>query len=319
MNLQLLASDVFRNAMIAGTIAAAVASLVGYFVVLRAQAFAAESLLDVSFAGATGAALFGMAPILGAAVLGLGAAFGIGALGEKARERSVEIGMVVSFALGLGIFFLSLYARGSASHANAGMAILFGSLLSVRPEDILRLLGISGVVLAGLASIFRPLLFATVDPEGARARGAPVRLLSTLFLLILALAASAGALAVGILLAAALLIAPAAAAVRLARRPPRALLLSLCLGVGITWGGILLSFLWPWRHPPVGFSVSALAAAVYFISVAASRKGYARGSKTVIIGDSAETAQWTSRKGSTKRSRSSEKEKPAPGRPSQRT
>ncbi|HUI72980.1 MAG TPA: metal ABC transporter permease, partial [Spirochaetia bacterium] len=215
MTLELLASDIFRNAMIAGTIAAVVASTVGYFVVLRAQAFAAESLLDVSFAGATGAALFGFAPILGAAIFGFGAALGIGAIGEKARERDVEIGMVVSFALGLGIFFLTLYARGSASHANAGMAILFGSLLSVQPDDILRLSCIGAVVLAGLAVVFRPLLFATVDPEGARARGVPVRLLSVIFLFVLALAAASGALAVGILLAAALLIAPAAAAVRL--------------------------------------------------------------------------------------------------------
>jgi zinc/manganese transport system permease protein len=313
MTLQLLASDVFRNAMIAGTIAAAVASLVGYFVVLRAQAFAAESLLDVSFAGATGAALFGFAPILGAAVLGLGAALGIGALGEKARESDVEIGMVVSFALGLGVLFLTLYARGSGSHSNAGMAILFGSLLSVQPADILRLSVVGGVALAGLAAIFRPLLFATVDPEAARAHGVPVRLLSILFLFILALAAAAGALAVGILLAAALLIAPAAAAVRLSRKPAATLLLSLCLGVGIIWGGILISFLWPWRHPPAGFSVSALAATVYVVAVAASRRAYARRGKTIIIGDSAETAQWTSRKGLRKLSRSSGKGRPNPG------
>jgi len=319
MTIQLLSSDIFRNAMIAGTVAAAVASLVGYFVVLRAQAFAAESLLDVSFAGATGAALFGVAPVLGAAILGLGAAFGIGAMGERARERDVEIGMVVSFALGLGIFFLSLYARGSASHATAGVSILFGSLLSVQPEDILRLCLLSAVVLAGLAGVFRPLLFSTIDPEAARARGVPVRLLSTLFLLILALAAAAGALAVGILLATALLIAPAAAAVRLTRRPSATLVLSLCLGVGIIWGGILISFLWPGRHPPVGFSVSTLAAAIYFIGVAASRRAYARREKTIIIGDSAETAQWTSRKESTKRSRSSVKGKPGPGAPSHRT
>jgi len=309
MTLELLASDIFRNAMIAGTIAAVVASTVGYFVVLRAQAFAAESLLDVSFAGATGAALFGFAPILGAAIFGFGAALGIGAIGEKARERDVEIGMVVSFALGLGIFFLTLYARGSASHANAGMAILFGSLLSVQPDDILRLSCIGAVVLAGLAVVFRPLLFATVDPEGARARGVPVRLLSVIFLFVLALAAASGALAVGILLAAALLIAPAAAAVRL----------SLCFGVGVIWAGVLVSFLWPWGHPPVGFSVSALAAAVYFVAVVASRRAYARREKTIIIGDSAETAQWTSKEESTKRSRSSEKGRPSPDAQSQRT
>lgn len=319
MTLQLIASDIFRNAMLAGTVAAVLASLVGYFIVLRAQAFAAESLLDVCFAGATGAALLGVAPLLGMAVFGLGAALGMGALGEKARERSVEIGMVVSFALGLGVLFLGMYARGSGSHSNAGVAVLFGSLLSVRPDDIVRLVVITVITLAGLALVFRPLLFATVDPEAARARGVPVRLVSTLFLLIVALAAAASALAVGILLAVSLLIAPAAAAVRWTRRAGRALLLSLLLGIGITWGGIFVSFFLPWGHPPVGFSVSALAAAVYFIAMAAGRKGYARRGKTIIIGDSAETYQWTSRKGSTRRSRSLGRGGQSPARPSRKT
>lgn len=302
MSLDLLTSDLFLRAMAAGTIAALVSSVVGTFVVLRAQAFAAESLLDVSFAGATGAALLGAAPALGMAVFGVGAALGIGALGERARERSVEIGMVVTFALGLGVLFLGLYARGSASHSRAGMAILFGSLLSVRPEDLLRVGGLAVAALAVIAFLARPLLFSTVDPEGARARGVPVRRVSTLFLVALALAAAAGSMAMGVLLAASLLIAPPAAAIRLARRPGRAVLLSVCLGVGITWGGILISFLWPWRQPPVGFTVSALAAAVYFSAVAASRSRHARRGRTIIIGDSAETGQWTSRKGSPRHS-----------------
>jgi zinc/manganese transport system permease protein len=302
MTVDLLSSDIFRNAMIAGTLAAVVCSLVGYFVVLRAQAFAAESLLDVCFAGATGAALFGVSPVFGMAVFGLGAALGIGAMGERARERSVEIGMVVSFALGVGVLFLGIYARGSASHANAGAAILFGSLLSIRPEDLLRVGGLGCIAVAGLALLFRPLLFSTVDPEAARARGVPVRLVSSVFLALVALAAAGGAMAVGVLLAASLLVAPAAAAVRLARRPGRSLLLSVGFGVGITWGGILFSFLWPWHRPPVGFTVSALAAVVYFVAMGAGRNLYARRGKTVIIGDNAETGQWTSRKGSAKHS-----------------
>jgi zinc/manganese transport system permease protein len=302
MSLDLLTSDLFLRAMAAGTIAALVSSVAGTFVVLRAQAFAAESFLDVCFAGATGAALLGAAPALGMAVFGVGAALGIGALGERARERSVEIGMVVSFALGLGVLFLGFYARGSAAHSSAGMAILFGSLLSVRPEDLVRVAGLAVIALAALAFLARPLLFSTVDPEGARARGVAVRRVSTLFLVVVALAAAAGSMAVGVLLAASLLIAPPAAAIRLARRPGRAILLSACLGVGITWGGILISFLWPWRHPPVGFTVSALAAAVYFSAVTASRSRHARRGRTIIIGDSAETGQWTSRKGSPKHS-----------------
>ena len=289
MNLQLLGSEIFFNAMVSGTIAAAAASLAGYFVVLRAQAFAAESLLDVCFAGATGGALLGVSPVMGMAVFGIGAALGMGGLGERARERSVEIGMVVSFALGLGVLFLGLYAHGSAAHANAGVAMLFGSLLSIQPADILRVAALGLAAVAGLAVLYRPLLFSTIDPEAARARGVPVRFVSGLFLVVVALAAAAGSMAVGILLAASLLIAPAAAAVRLTRRPARALLLSVVLGLGITWGGILISFLWPWRHPPVGFTVSALAAGVYFAAAAASRTRYARSGRTVIVGDSAET------------------------------
>ena len=296
MNFELLRSDIFLNAMVTGTLVAAVTSLVGYFVVLRAQAFAAESFLDVCFAGATGGALLGISPVLGMAVFGLGAALGMGGLGERAHERSVEIGMVVSFALGLGVLFLGIYAHGSAAHANAGVAVLFGSLLSIRQADIVRI-GILGLVaVVALAFLYRPLLFSTVDPEAARARGVPVRLVSIGFLVVLALAAAVGSMAVGILLAASLLIAPAAAAVRVTRRPGRSLLLSVCLGVGITWVGILISFLWPWHRPPVGFTISALAAAAYLIAAASSRNLYARRGRTVIVGDSAETGQaWSLR------------------------
>ncbi len=199
--------------MVTGTFVAVVTSLVGYFVVLRAQAFAAESLLDVCFTGATGGALLGISPVLGMAVFGLGAALGMGGLGERARERSVEIGMVVSFALGLGVLFLGIYAHRSAAHANAGVAVLFGSLLSIRPADIVRI-GVLGLVAVGaLAFLYRPLLFSTVDPEAARARGVPG---SSCFQRVPCRPCSrgrGGSMAVGILLAASLLIAPAAAAV----------------------------------------------------------------------------------------------------------
>lgn len=320
---ELLLSDVFRNALLAATIASVTSGLVGYLVVLRAQAFAAESLLDVCFAGATGAALLGVSPLAGMAIFGLGAAAGIGALGGRAAERGVEIGMVVSLALGLGILFLSVYARESAAHSAAGVGILFGSLLSVRPSDIFRMAGMSVLVLGGLLAIFRPLLFATVDPDGARARGVPVRFVSIGFLLLLALAAASSALTVGVLLASSLLIAPAAAAARLTRRPARALVLSVCLAVGVSWGGIAVSFFWPGRKPPVGFSVSALAAALYFVAAifgrAASRSGYARRGKTIIIGDSVETGRWTSKKGSTTRSRRLEKGEHGPGAPLRKT
>ena len=152
------------------------------------------------------------------------------------------------------------------------MSILFGSILSVQPDDIYRMLVCGSAALLVLAVIYRPLLFASVDPTAARARGVPLRALSVLFLLVLALAAASCTFVVGVLLASALLIAPAAAAVALTRRPWRAILLSLALGLFITWSGLLISFVGPWYHPPIGFSISAVAALVYAAAMVRGRR-----------------------------------------------
>ena len=272
----LLSSGVFQRALLGGTVASVMAGVVGYFLVLRAQAFAAESFMDICFAGATGASLLGQSPLVGMIVFSLLSALSLGSLGERARGRSVEIGMVLSFALGLGVLFLSVYTRSSASHSNAGVAILFGSILSVQPADISRMLACGSAALLALAAVYRPLLFASVDSTAARARGVPVRALSIIFLLVLALAAAACTFVLGVLLASALLIAPAAAAIRLASRPARALLLSAGIGLLVTWVGLLVSFVGPWHHPPVGFSISALAGLVYGAAVIRGRRSRPR-------------------------------------------
>ena len=277
----LLSSDVFQKALLGGTAAAVMAGVVGYFLVLRAQAFAAESFMDICFAGATGASLLGQSPLVGMIVFSLLSALSLGALGERARGRSVEIGMVLSFALGLGVLFLSIYTRSSASHSNAGVSILFGSILSVHPADIYRMLACGSVALLTLAAVYRPLLFASIDPTGARARGVPVHALSILFLLVLAFAAAACTFVLGVLLASALLIAPAAAAMNLTDRPLRSLLLSAAFGLFITWAGLLVSFAGPWHHPPVGFSISALAGLVYAAATFAGRRGRPRQAQQV--------------------------------------
>jgi zinc/manganese transport system permease protein len=272
----LLSSDVFQRAFLGGTAAAIMAALVGYFLVLRAQAFAAEAFLDICFAGATGAGLLGQAPLLGMILFSVFSALSLGALGERARGRSVEIGMVLSFALGLGVLFLGISARTSGSHANTAVAVLFGSMLSIQWKDILRMLVSGAIALVTLAIMYRPLLFASIDPTAAKARGLPVRMLSIVFLLIVALAASASTLVVGVLLSVSLLIAPAAAAIQVTRRPVRSILLSVVLALGVTWGGLLVSFVGTWRHPPVGFSISTLSALVYLAAVLAGRRGRVR-------------------------------------------
>jgi zinc/manganese transport system permease protein len=262
-----------QNAFLGGTIIAIVAAVVGYFVVLRAQAFAAEALTDIGFAGATGAAILGFGALIGMLFLTLLSALGMGALGERVRGRDIEIGMVLSFALGLGVLFLSLYTQNSAAHATAGIGILFGSILSISRQDVWSALGCSCVILLVLTVLFRPLLFASVDPEVAQARGVPVRLLSIVFLIILGATAAQAVLVIGVLLVSALLIAPAATAERLTHRPLTALLLSVVLSLVFTWIGLILAFMGTGRHLPVGFYISALAALSYFSAVLISRRG----------------------------------------------
>src|SRR5215831_14643541 len=268
--LQLLQYDFVQNAFLAGTIIAIMAATIGYFVVLRAQAFAGEALADIGFAGATGAAILGIGSLVGMLGLSLLAAFGIGALGERVRGRDIEIGMVLSFALGLGVLFLSMYIQNGAN-ANAGVSVLFGSILTITRRDVIITLITGSVTLLLLAFLFRPLLFASVDPEVAQARGVPVRLLSIVFLLLLAVATAEAVLMIGVLLVFALLIAPAAAAERLTHRPLTAIILSVILGLIFTWAGLILAFVGTGRHLPVSFYISTMAALTYFASLVIAR------------------------------------------------
>ncbi len=249
-----------QNAFLIGTLVAIVTAIIGYFVVLRAQAFAGHALSHIGFAGATGAAILGISPLLGTLTFTLLAAFGIGTLGERIRGRDLEIGMVLSFALGLGVLFLNLYTHFSTETVN----ILFGSILSVTRNDVLITLICGIATLLLMALLFRPLLFASIDPEVAQARGVPVRLLSIAFMLLLAITISEAVQVVGILLVFALLIAPAATAERLTNRPLTAIALSILLGLFFTWGGLILTFVSRW---PASFYISALAALAYFVAM----------------------------------------------------
>ena len=253
-----------QNAFIAGTIVAILTAIVGYFVVLRAQAFAGHALSHIGFAGATGAAILGLSSLIGTYVFTLLAAVGIGALGERVRGRDLEIGMVLSFALGLGVLFLNLYT----GFATETVSILFGSILSVTRSDVWLMLVCTLATLLILGFIFRPLLFASIDPEVAMARGVPVQALSIGFMLLLAITVAEAVQVVGVLLVFALLIAPAATAQRLTNRPFAAIGLSIALGLLFTWIGLLLAF---FVHYPVSFFISALAALSYLAATLINR------------------------------------------------
>src|ERR1700743_183345 len=206
--------DFMQNAFAAAGIVAVVSGLVGFFLVLRAQTFAGHALSHVGFAGATGAVLIGLPPLWGLIALTLFAGIGMGLLGERLYQRDVAIGIVLAMSMGLGLLFLNFFT----AYASQATALLFGNILGVDAATVWTLLLLGIVAIAALAVLSRPLLFASLQPELAEAKGASLRLGSGLFLAIVAVGVAECAQIVGVLLVFALMVGPAAAAQRLTAR-----------------------------------------------------------------------------------------------------
>lgn len=273
---QMLGHDFIRHGFLAGTFVALAAGLVGYFVVLRNQVFTGEALGHVAFTGALGALAVGADPLLGLFSTTVVGALGIGALGGRGRGSDVVVGTVVSWVLGLGVLFLSVYTTSRSSGNGAvGVSVLFGSVygLSLRQAAVAAAIGTACAV--AVAAIARPLLFASVAPDVAAARGVPARALGLAFLALLGLTVAEAVQAVGALLVLALLVTPAATAQRLTANPYAGLALSGLLGVADVWAGLTLSYVF--QSIPPSFLVVALAfatqVAVTFATSAAQRRG----------------------------------------------
>jgi zinc/manganese transport system permease protein len=251
--------DFMQNAFAAATVVAIVAGMVGYFLVLRGQTFAGHALAHVGFTGATGAVLFGITPLWGLLLMTMAAGIGMGCMGERLMQRDVAIGLVLAFSLGLGLLFLHFYT----AFATQATALLFGNVLAVDASTVWTLLVLGLLSLTALAVIARPLLFASLQPELAEAKGVSLRLYSVLFLSIVALTTAECAQIVGVLLVFTLMVGPAAAAHRLTNGVGAGILLSAGLALFEAWLGITLAFYTDW---PSSFWITALSAAVYLFA-----------------------------------------------------
>ena len=271
-----LASVPVQNALLIGAGAALLSGAAGVFTVLRGQSFAGHALADISSAGGAMAYLLGISPLLGFFSLSVLGALALEAVGtRRAAARDLAAGIV--FGAGMGVTALLLYLDVTVKGtAGAAVAVMFGSLFAAPPG-----LGIAVALgalagLAGLGVIYRPLLLASLDVELARANGVNTRLLGGAYLLLLALAVTLSAMAVGAILSTALLIGPAAAALRLARNPVAAMALSALLGLLCAWGGVWLayqSYGWTPGHVwPVSFFITALVLVVYAAASLARRR-----------------------------------------------
>jgi zinc/manganese transport system permease protein len=259
-----------QQALLAGTILSVVAGLVGFFVVLRHQAFAGESLSDVAFTGALGGAALGINPLGSLLVATIAVAVAMGGFGERLRGRDVAIGTVLAWVLGLGVLFLSLFTSAVSGTGTgfSGVTVLFGNILGISAEQTQSIALISGLVILALLLMVRPLLFASLDPDVAAAQGVPVRLLGLGFMVLLAVTVSEATLAVGALLVFALLLLPAAIAHQVTSRPFAALALASGLAVVLTWCGIAIGF---YTGYPSSVCISLLATASYVAVVGSSQ------------------------------------------------
>jgi zinc/manganese transport system permease protein len=267
---QLVTYPFMVNALEAGTIVAVLAGIVGWYVVLRRAAFASHTLSVMAFPGAAGAALAGLPTALGYYVACTAAALAIGRSGRAGRPgrtqggESAVIGTVQTVGLAAGFLFLSL----NAAVLGGPETLLFGTFLGITRGQVLGLLLVALAALAILAALTRPLLFASVDREVARASGVPVALLDALFLLVLGLAIGAISQLTGALLVFALLVAPPAAAQRLTLRPAIGVILSVAFALVTIWLALAIAY---FSIYPVGFYVTTIGFVIYVLARAARR------------------------------------------------
>ncbi len=260
--------EFMRNAYAAAAIVAVLAGLVGYFLVLRGQTFAGHALAHVGFTGATGAVLIGASPLWGMVLMTVAGGVGMGLFGERLANRDVAIGVVLAMALGFGLLFLHFFT----AYATQATALLFGNVLGVNVATIWTLLGLALASVVALSAIARPLLFATLQPELAEAKGVRLRLVAVLFLALVALATAECIQIVGVLLVFTLMVCPAATAQRITPRLGLGLALSVALAWAQAWLGLALAFYTDW---PTSFWITALSGTTYLASCL-PRHGFTR-------------------------------------------
>ena len=269
----LLSSGPVRTALLVGTVVAVTSGVVGVLTVIRGQSFAGHSLADVATTGGAGAFLVGLNQFWGFLLAGVAGAAIMELIGvQRRRGRDVATGVVLGAALGAAALFLYLGTQTSST-TGASFTILFGSMFVISPDTVPALIASGVLAIVVIAVLSRVLLLTSLSPELAAARGVPVRAVGIAYLAALAVAVSLSAVVIGAVLSTALLIGPAATALRVAKRPARAMAAAALIGTAATWLGILLaydSYYWPphGKGWPVSFFVVALVLIAYLLSYA---------------------------------------------------
>ncbi|MDR3152239.1 MAG: metal ABC transporter permease [Bifidobacteriaceae bacterium] len=255
---EMLGQQFIINSFLCGTIVALSAGIIGYFVIIRNSTFASHALSHIGLPGATGAILLGIPVSAGLFLFcGLGA-ITISFLGKKINDRDIATGSVLALATGFGLLFANMSAKASSTMTS----ILFGNIFTIYPIQTLIFFGFLLLVITLLFIFFRPLLLCSLNEDIAEAKGLPIRIYTTGFMIILSIVVAMSIEVVGTLLLFALVITPAAAAIAITANPIRCIILSCCLAVFSVWSGLLISIIF---SLPPSFAIVAISFSIWFI------------------------------------------------------
>jgi len=260
--LEILNADFMRKAFIAGIITAVAAGAIGYFVILRQQAFASHALAHIGFPGATAAILIGIPITFGMVTFTVVGAIAMALAGNRLNDRDIATGTILAFATGLGLLFSNLASTAAANVQN----VLFGNLLATTTSQLISFAVFLFVILLIIAVCYRPLLFGSISPEVAQARGLHTGRLNLVFLVTLALTITMAVQVVGVLLVFALIVTPPATALLLTARPLPALFLSIAIGTLAVIGGLVVSALF---NLPVTFIIVSITTLLWVVATIA--------------------------------------------------
>jgi zinc/manganese transport system permease protein len=252
----LLGLPFVHSALLAAALLGLVAGVLAPLIVARGMAFAVHGTAELAFTGGAAALLLGISVRVGAVAAGV--VFGL--LELRQRERDSVIGVVLAFGLGLGVLMVSLYQGRVANK----FGLLTGSIVSVDSTNLAVLGAVSAVVLAVLGVCYRPLLFASTDPDVAVARGVPTRVLSPLFAVLIALTTTLAAPIVGAVIVLAVTVIPGASAARVTANPLLATVLAVLFAEVALLGGTVLSL-------APGLPISGYVAAIALLCYLACR------------------------------------------------
>lgn len=251
--------DFMQNALMAGIIVASISAIISVFVILRRMVFATHALGHMSITGFALASIFGFSGILGQIILNVIAATTMGFLGDKVKKNDLVVGVILSFTLGLGAYFLFLYQN---NYAGGVMSILFGNILAVSTAQIYILAAMAVAILITLLIMARPLLFSSVDPVIAKSKNVPMKLISIIFFVQVALTVSMACQIVGALLLFVLLVIPGAIALEIGDNIYKILLISVIVANISLVLALVIAYHF---NLPVSFCLTTILSIIYFL------------------------------------------------------